>query len=138
MPLQASTTVKTVALLLLTPTLLVPMKAAAQQMLGGPDFAKCDTIKDPAKSAQCTRDATMDDLRKRNEAALDRQKQADGRVQVAQVETTCAEDVSRMRAADPKATEIAKDLVKSSGRPAAEYGICRLRDGIRAGLAARK
>ena len=105
--------------------------ANAQQMAaapGTPDFSPCDRMSDtnPKGAIACRVEALN-----RQTAAL-RQ-----RTQVAQIDGDCAREISELRAVNPAATEIARELVRVSGRPAAEYGICRLRDGIRAGLAAR-
>lgn len=128
---QASTAVKTAALIMMAPALLMPFEVAAQQMAAAPSHPACDTIKDPARSAQCHWDAEGAALKARTAAA-------NGRIQVAERDGDCADEISRMRATNPAATDIGRELVKASGRPAADYGICRLRDGIRAGLAAKR
>ena len=100
---------------------------SAQQMaLGGPDMTACDklSLTAPARAVQCRVDAI-----KTESVALRL------RTQVAQNDGDCAREISELRTSNPAATTIARELVKASGRPAAEYGICRLRDGIRAALA---
>ncbi len=138
---HASTAVKMAALALAAPALLLPMKAAGQQVAtntaGGSGYAACEQIKDPAKSAQCHWDAEGAELKARKEAALKRQREADIRAAAAELETKCWNEVATLRK-DPsfgdKATEIARALVKASGRPAAEQNPCVLRDGVRDGL----
>ena len=112
--------------------------ASAQQMSLGakPDFSACDRLSssNPLAASQCRVDAIEAHTRQmRRETAANLQ-----RIQVAEINTDCAREVGELRAANPAATAIARELVKASGRPAAEYGICRLRDGIRAGLAAQR
>ena len=122
---SASTIVKTAALIMAVPTLLLPMKAAAQQMaLGGPNFAACEQIKDPAKSAQCTHDAVMDNLRQRNEAALARIREADAKSAAALVEGGCVDRIK----AEIAAGRISADAVreKLNGRKTREVGACNL------------
>ncbi len=145
---------------LTAPVAVLPMKAAAQQVAANttgaptppaPNFAPCEKIKDPAKAAQCSHDAVMQNLRERNEAALARQKEAaaraanadaraanaDARVKNADAQVGCVNDISALRRDQgfgAKATEIAREIVKASGRPVAEMDACHLRDGIRAGL----
>ena len=142
-----SNAVKAAALLMAVPALLLPMKAAAQQMAAAttPNFAACDQIKDPATSAQCYHDTKIRFYKgevaaadARGAAADVRGVKADQRIRVAKNEGGCAQEVVDLRAAYPSATDIARGLVKASGRPAAEYNICSLRDGIRAGLALTK
>jgi hypothetical protein len=127
---RASTVVKTAALLMAVPALLAPMKVAAQQMAANaPNLSRCDQMSatDPKGAIACRVEA----LNKETAAAR-------LRIQVAENNIDCAREVGELRAANPVATEIARELVRVSGRPAAEYGICRLRDGIRAGLAAKR
>lgn len=115
---EASTAVKTAAIVMMAPVLLAPFKTEAQQMaLGGPNFAACEQIKDPAKSAQCTHDATMEDLRRRNDAALARAAAADR-------EGQCADFIK----AEVAAGRIKPDAVRATlaGRPAREFGACNL------------
>ncbi len=135
-----SNAVKAAALLMAVPALLLPMKAAAQQMAAAttPNFAACDAIKDPATSAQCYHDTKIRFYKSEIAASNVRGAKADQRIQVAKNEGGCAQEVVDLRAAYPSATDIARGLVKASGRPAAEYNICSLRDGIRAGLALAK
>lgn len=122
---SASTIVKTAALIMAVPTLLLPMKAAAQQMaLGGPNFAACEQIKDPAKSAQCTHDATMANLRERNDAALARSAAAREQTAVAEKEGGCVDRIK----AEMAAGRISADAVreKLNGRKTREVGACNL------------
>jgi hypothetical protein len=131
---------------LTAPVAVLPMKAAAQQVAANtagaptppaPNFAACEKIKDPAKAAQCSHDAVMQNLRERNEAALAGQKEAAARSAAADAQVACVNDITALRRNDTfgsKATEIARELVKASGRPVADLDACRLRDGIRAGL----
>ena len=112
--------------------------SAAQQMAAAPstpDFSTCDRMSEanPKGAIACRVEVlNRQTAALRQESAALRQ-----RTQVAENNIDCAREVGELRAAIPAATEIARELVRVSGRPAAEYGICRLRDGIRAGLAAR-
>jgi hypothetical protein len=128
---HASTAVALAALAMMAPA-LVPGTASAQQVAANatPDLSACDQIKDPAKSAQCSHDQVMRNLRERNEAALKRQREADTQVE-------CVKEITALRRDETfgsKATEIARELVKASGRPVADIDACALRDGVRAGL----
>lgn len=142
---HASTAVALAALAMMAPA-LVPGTASAQQVAANakPDFSACDQIKDPAKSAQCSHDAVMRNLRERNEAALKRQREADARGTAADArgaaadaQVECVKEITALRRNEifgAKATEIARELVKASGRPVAEIDACALRDGVRTGL----
>ena len=141
MALALSTKAKIVAATLTATTLIAgTFSANAQQMAAagnGPNFAACDKIKDPARSAQCYSDATITFYKSEVAAADARGAQADARGAQADARTTCANEIADLRrnvAFGNQATEIARDLVKASGRPAAEQDVCVLRDGIRAGL----
>lgn len=135
---HASTAVALAALAMMAPA-LVPGTASAQQVAATakPGFSACEQIKDPAKSAQCSHDEVMRNLRERNEAALKRQREADARSAAADARIACANEIGTLRKHPEygeKATEIARAIVKASGRPALEQDACELRDGIRAGL----
>ena len=120
------------------------MKAAGQQMALGANQTKCDQIADGAKAVKCrVEQLNAEGAAARQEGAAARQGAAAARrdtaaaqqeIQVAQLDGQCAADVKEMRATIPIATERARELVKASGRPAAEYGICNLRDALRASL----
>ncbi len=119
--------------------------ANAQQMAAAPstpDFSACDRMHqaNPKGAIQCRVDALKAHtgaLRQESGALRQESAALRQRTQVAQIDGDCAREISELRAANPAATEIARELVRVSGRPAAEYGICRLRDAIRAGLDAR-
>lgn len=136
----ASTLVKAAALAIAVPVLLLPMKAAAQQMaLGGPEMAACDKLSktDPKAAISCRVDA----LKAQSAAARQEGAAADARGAAADVRTACWNEIGDLRrstAFGEKATEIAREIVKASGRPAAEQDACALRDGIRAGLTRMK
>lgn len=142
---HASTAVALAALAMMAPA-LVPGTASAQQVAANatPDFSACDQIKDPAKSAQCSHDEVMRNLRERNDAALARAAAAEASIRksrgertAAEAETKCATEIGELRKHPDfgsKATDIARGIVKASGRPAAEQDVCALRDGIRDGL----
>ena len=134
MALALSTKVKIAAATLTAATLVAgAFSANAQQIAAAansPNFAACDTIKDPAKSAQCYQDTSIAHSKARIAAADARGAAADARL-------ACANEIGDLRrntAFGDKATEIAREIVKASGRPAAEQDVCGLRDGIRAGL----
>lgn len=132
---SASTVVKAAALLMVVPTLLLPMKAAAQQMAAAastPDYSRCDRMAEsnPVGASRC-----------RIEVLQATGAAADARGAAAEVRLACANEIGDLRrstAFGDKATEIARELVKASGRPAIEYDSCSLRDGIRAGLTRMK
>jgi hypothetical protein len=143
---SSSTTAKVAAALL---TAISPMVGAfsanAQQMVAAntPDYSACNRMHqtNPLGAIQCRVDVVKAHgvaADARGAAADDRGVKADQRIQVAKNEGGCAQEVGELRATYPSATDIARGLVKASGRPAAEYNICSLRDGIRAGLALKK
>jgi len=143
----ASTLVKAAALAMAVPALLLPMKAAAQQMaLGGPEMTTCDKLSktDPKAAISCRVDALKAQsaaARQEGAAADARGAAADARGAAADVRTACWNEIGDLRrstAFGEKATEIAREIVKASGRPAAEQDACALRDGIRAGLTRMK
>lgn len=117
--------------------------ANAQQMASAqPDFSTCDQMHqtNPKGAIRCRVDALKSHtaaLRQESSALRQETAALRQRTQVAENNIDCAREVGELRAENPAATEIARELVRVSGRPAAEYGICRLRDGIRASLAAR-
>lgn len=125
---QTSTAVKAAALIMVAPALLFPIKAAGQQVAanatGGPNLAACDQIKDPAKSAQCSHDAVIRDLRERNAAALQRQREADARAASADAEVACGERIK----AEVRAGRIAPEALRTTlaGRKPRDVGICNL------------
>lgn len=122
----ASTLVKAAALAIAVPALLLPMKAAAQQFAANtPDFSRCDAMSqaNPKGAIAC------------------RVEVLNARADAAGVRTACANEIGELRrntVFGDKATEIARELVRASGRPAIEYDSCSLRDGIRAGLTRMK
>lgn len=126
---NASSLVKAAALLMAVPALLVPMKAAAQQMAANtPDFSRCDRLSqsNPKAAISCRVEVL-------NASAT----AADARGAAADTRAACANEIGELRGNSifgDKATEIAREIVKASGRPAAEQDVCGLRDGIRAGL----
>lgn len=130
---SASSIVRTAALLMAVPVLLLPMKAAAQQMAANsPDFSRCDQISrtDPKAAISCRVDAI------KAQGAAARQEGA-----AADVRTACWNEIGELRRNTnfgDKATEIAREIVKASGRPAAEQDACALRDEIRTGLTRQK
>lgn len=112
--------------------------ANAQQMAAAsstPDFSTCDRMSEtnPKGAIACR----VEVLNRQSAALRQETSTLRQRTQVAQIDGDCAREISELRATNPAATEIARELVRVSGRPAAEYGLCRLRTGIRAGLAAR-
>lgn len=141
--LASTATVKIAAAALTAATLIGgAFSASAQQMASAqPDYSACDRLAQAGNhlgASQCRSDTYLANInahtrQMRREIAANQQ-----RIQLAQNDGACAREVSELRAANPAATAIARELVKASGRPAAEYGICRLRDGIRAGLAAQR
>lgn len=137
---NASSLVKAAALLMAVPALLVPMKAAAQQMAANtPDFSRCDQISrtDPKAAISCR----VSVLNASATAARQEGAAADARGAAADVRTACWNEIGELRRNTnfgDKATEIAREIVKASGRPAAEQDACALRDGIRTGLTRQK
>lgn len=127
---SASTVVKAAALLMVAPALLLPMKAAAQQMAANaPDFSRCDAMhqSNPKGAIVC-----------RVEVLNAHTAAAEARGAAAEVRTACWNEIGELRrnpVFGEKATEIAREIVKASGRPSSEHDGCTLRDGIRAGLA---
>ncbi|MEQ1698189.1 MAG: hypothetical protein ABL901_20355 [Hyphomicrobiaceae bacterium] len=118
-----SKTVKAAALLMAVPALLLPMKTAAQQMaLGGPEYSKCDQIKDPAASAQCYSDANIANSKTRIAVAGQR-------IQVAERDGQCARDLKALRESDPTVLDRGRAIL--AGRPAAQFGVCNLLDALR-------
>ena len=109
--------------------------ANAQQMAAAPnipDFSKCDRMSEtnPLGATRCR----IEELQAHGAAA-------DARGAAADVRAACAHEIGDLRrntVFGDKATEIARDLVRASGRPAREYDSCSLRDGIRAGLTRMK
>lgn len=120
---SASTVVKAAALLMAVPALLVPMKAAAQQMAaaGSPNLAACDAIQDPAKSAQCSHDTAMAILKQREKAAEARGADADVRLAALKAVAPCVDYLKAQKAAGrPMVRPVTKDNVCSV---AAEMGM---------------
>ncbi|MEQ1615881.1 MAG: hypothetical protein ABL904_24250 [Hyphomicrobiaceae bacterium] len=148
MALALSTKAKIAAAALTAATVIGgAFSASAQQMaLGGPDMTACDKISltAPARAAQCRVDAIKaQGVAARQEGATARQESAaaDARGSAADVRTACWNEIGDLRrnsAFGDKATEIAREIVKASGRPAAEQDACALRDGVRSGLARMK
>lgn len=116
---HASTAVKMAALALAAPALLLPMKAAAQQMaLGGPStVAECDTLSNAGARIECANRIATEENRR---AAADASKRADLHDQEAQ----CAKDLKALRTADPSVVERGRAIL--AGRPLAAYGTCNL------------
>ncbi len=116
--------------------------ANAQQMAAAPstpDFSRCDRMStvNPKGAIVCR----VEVLNTRAAAADARGAAADARGAAADVRAACANEIGELRrntAFGDKATEIARELVRASGRPAREYDSCSLRDGIRAGLTRMK
>lgn len=142
MPRHASTTVKLAALALAAPALLLPMKAAGQQMaLGGPRstdeiVANCVKSHQPNQGAiaECIVRVGTEENKRASADAQTRSAAADAR-------TACSNEIGTLRRNETygaRATEIAREIVKASGRPALEHDACQLRDGIRAGLTKQK
>lgn len=141
MVLALSTKAKIAAAALTAATVIGgAFSASAQQMaLGGPDMTACDKISltAPARAAQCRVDA----IKAQGVAARQEGAAADARGSAADVRTACWNEIGDLRrnsAFGDKATEIAREIVKASGRPAAEQDACALRDGVRSGLARMK
>lgn len=128
---------------------LFPLPATAQQVAANaprttasapaPDFSKCEAMSQVnPKGAIACRVQVLD-----ASAAAARQQgaAADARGAAADVRTACANEIGELRRHEQygaKATEIARELVRASGRPAIEYDSCSLRDGIREGLVRQK
>lgn len=133
---NASSLVKAAALLMAVPVLLVPVKAAAQQMAANtPDFSRCDRLSqtNPKAAISCR----VEVLNASATAADARGAAADARGAAADTRAACANEIGDLRRNSifgDKATEIGREIVKASGRPAVEQDMCVLRDGIRAGL----
>lgn len=133
---RASTVVKTAALLMAVPALLTPMKVAAQQMATNTlNFSRCDQMSatNPKGAIACR----VEVLNASAAAARKEGAAADARGAAADVRAACANEIGDLRRNSvfgDKATEIAREIVKASGRPAIENDACALRDGIRAGL----
>ena len=134
---------------------VLPMKAAAQQVAANttgappPGRSACDAKHetDPKGAIACR----LEELKARGAAAEQQIKEAQAeRVKAqaeradaqaeraeAQARTACANEIGELRRNETygaQATQIARDLVKASGRPAVENDPCVLRDGMRAGL----
>lgn len=112
--------VQRIAPVLLAPALVFP--AAAEQVqrvaaAGGPDFAKCDQLRDPAASAQCYTDTTV---------AYHK-----GRIVRANSEAECADAVATL-GRNPKAQDIGRRLL--NGKRPSEFGVCKFRDALVAAM----
>jgi hypothetical protein len=149
MPRHASTTVKLAALAMAAPALLLPMKAAGQQMaLGGPRstdeiVATCVKSHQPNQGAiaECIVRVGTEENKRASAEARARSAAADARGAAAESQTACSNEIGVLRRNETygaQATEIAREIVKASGRPALEHDACQLRDGIRAGLTKQK
>ena len=124
---------------LTAPVTLLPMKAAAQQVAANAPrtAADCDTLPTAGARIECANRLATEENRRAAAAAETRAANADARAKSADAQISCVNDISALRrdqAFGTKATEIARELVKASGRPVAELDACHLRDGIRAGL----
>lgn len=126
---HASTAVALAALAMMAPA-LVPGTASAQQVAAnaGSEFAKCDAMSEtrPKEAIACR----VEVLKAKGAAA-------DARGEAADAQVECVKEITALRRNEtfgPKATEIARELVKASGRPVADIDACALRDGVRTGL----
>jgi len=113
---NASSIVKAAALIMAVPALLLPMKAAAQQMASvQPDFSACDQLaaSAPAKATQCRLDAL-----KSHTAVV--------RSETVQLERDgqCADQLKALRTRDPGVVERGRVIL--AGRPLAQFGVCNL------------
>ena len=122
--MQASNTVKAAALLMAAPALLLPMKAAAQQMgLGGPrTVAECETLSTYGAKAECiVRLGTLDNKRAAAEAGA--------RADAGDREVSCAENIKLGIGAGTFKSERLKEIL--AGRPAKDVGLCRILDQLK-------
>lgn len=118
MSLNASNTVKAAALLMAMPALLLPIKAAGQQMAAAGSsanawpatVAECQAIKDIAKRGQCTVEVgTAVNLRA---------------TQLANDEGACADQLKELRTRDPSVVERGKTIL--AGQKLQSFGVCKL------------
>lgn len=137
---HASTAVKMAALALAAPALLLPMKAAAQQVastdLPKPDYSVCDAMSrtNPGGAIKCRVDAlnaNTEQLRQigeraRRDGAAARQEGAVARQQaaIAEEEGGCVDKIK----AEMAAGRISADAVRAklNGRKTREVGACNL------------
>lgn len=128
---HASTLVQRAAVAMMA-TVVSAFPVAAQQMATNTaagsraeeGFAACDQIKDPAKSAQCAHDTTVQYFKDR--AAAEKARGAAARQQSveAREEGFCADQLAALRGKDPSIVQRGKLIL--AGRPLREFGICKL------------
>jgi len=138
---QVAAAAVTAGMVLTTAPGVLPMKAAAQQVAANttgappPGRSACDAKHetDPKGAIACR----LEELKARGAAAEQQIKEAQAERAEAQARTACANEIGELRRNETygtQATQIARELVKASGRPAAENHPCVLRDGMRDGL----
>jgi hypothetical protein len=106
--------------------------ASAQQMANGPDYSKCDAIKDHGKQAECYVESNIANSKARINAADSRIAAGTKTIaantaviSAARKEEICGDKLIEL-AKDPAMKAKGRDLVIASGRPFAEYGSCKL------------
>jgi hypothetical protein len=130
MPTHASTTVKLAALAMAAPALLLPMKAAGQQMaLGGPPGAAaaisdCQKLPTGAERDRCSMKVVVEENNRLATAAGRRADAASVETAANLDEAQCARDLRALRTADPAVVDRGRAIL--AGRPLATYGTCNL------------
>lgn len=130
---HASTAVKMAALALAAPALLLPMKAAAQQVastdLPKPDYSVCDAMSrtNPSGAIKCRVDAlnaNTEQLRQIGERARREGAAARQQAAIAEEEGGCVDKIK----AEMAAGRISADAVRAklNGRKTREVGACNL------------
>jgi hypothetical protein len=120
------------ALLTATSPMAGAFSASAQQMASGPNYSKCDAIKDHGAQAECYVDSNIANSKARIKAADERIAAGTKTVAAntaiitaARKEEICGDKLIEL-AKDPAMKAKGRDLVIASGRPFAEYGSCKL------------
>ncbi len=128
---HASTAVKMAALAFAAPALLLPMKAAAQQMaLGGPTtdeiVAACSKAHQPNQGAiaECIVRRGGEENRRATEENRRATANASRQADLHEQEARCAQDLKAMRTSDPSVVDRGRAIL--AGRPLAAYGTCNL------------
>ena len=136
--MQASNTVKAAALLMAAPALLLPMKAAAQQMgLGGPrTVAECETLSTYGAKAECIVRLGGQENRKaaaeagaRADAASARADASSARADASDRENSCGNDIKSGIGSGTFKVDRLKEVL--AGRPAKDVGLCKILDQLK-------
>jgi hypothetical protein len=120
------------ALLTATSPMAGAFSASAQQMASGPNYSKCDAIKDHGQQAECYVDSSIANSKARIKAADERTAAGTKTIAantavitVARKEEICGDKLLAV-AQDPKKREAGQQILAAARKSPGEYGMCRL------------